>query len=400
MNRPIHVFAGPSLPPQVRQNPAGLVFHPPAAQGDVIALVALRPLAIGIIDGYFERVPAVWHKEILWAMSEGVHVFGASSMGALRAAELAPFGMVGVGRIFEEYVSGRLTDDDEVTLVHADESMDFRPGSEAMVNLRATLALAESQGALTGPQRAAVERNVKELFYPDRSYGSLMECARRELSELELSRLAAWLQNPEHRVDQKRTDALALLDTLRVFRDHAPPPLRVSWTFQHTDAWEQVRQRAVRQWITRQAIASDALARPVPHTGPSASVSAEQAELRALRIQLAKQSGFVPKRHDMEAAMAEFCRARGLADKAALRAFLVNRDIDSGDFERILRDESYARYSRVVFAAETEQSLADLGRLTASSSAPESSSRQCGENCQASLQSMAAITPGSDVTAH
>ena len=52
---------------------------------------------IGLVDGVFERVPAVWHKEILFALSEGVHVYGAASMGALRAAELDTFGMRGVG---------------------------------------------------------------------------------------------------------------------------------------------------------------------------------------------------------------------------------------------------------------------------------------------------------------
>ena len=47
--------------------------------------IAHRPRAIGIIDGYFQQVPSVWHKEILWAMAQGVHVFGSASMGALRA---------------------------------------------------------------------------------------------------------------------------------------------------------------------------------------------------------------------------------------------------------------------------------------------------------------------------
>ena len=85
-----------------------------------------EPQAIGIIDGYFQWAPAVWHKEILWAIQQGVHVFGAASMGALRAAELAPFGMRGVGRIFEAYRDGVLPgsgdepfeDDDEVAVVH------------------------------------------------------------------------------------------------------------------------------------------------------------------------------------------------------------------------------------------------------------------------------------------
>ena len=72
---------------------------PPAQQGDVYRAALNRPEAIGIVDGYFGGAPSVWHKEILWALSEGIQVFGSASMGALRAAELSSFGMRGVGRI-------------------------------------------------------------------------------------------------------------------------------------------------------------------------------------------------------------------------------------------------------------------------------------------------------------
>ncbi len=160
----IHVFAGPSLPRAVRPVAEKLVFHAPVTQGDIYSLVPSKPFAIGLVDGYFERVPAVWHKEILWALSEGVHVFGAASMGALRAAELADFGMVGIGTIFEDFARGALQDDDEVTLVHAEADADYRPGSEALVNIRATLAAAQASGvgtrARSGPAVRLLERHL------------------------------------------------------------------------------------------------------------------------------------------------------------------------------------------------------------------------------------------------
>ena len=118
---------------------------PPVAQGDVYRAALSRPRAIGIIDGYFSGAPSVWHKEILWAMSEGVPVFGAASMGALRAAELHEFGMRGIGRIFEAFRDGVLEDDDEVAVVHGPAEIGYLPASEAMVNIRATLALAEAK---------------------------------------------------------------------------------------------------------------------------------------------------------------------------------------------------------------------------------------------------------------
>ena len=115
----IVVFAGPTLPAADIHAALDGIPHgvrPPVAQGDVTRAVLDGAAVIGIIDGFFDRVPAVWHKEILWAMSSGVHVYGAASMGALRAAELHQFGMVGVGAVFAGFRDGVLTGDDEVAV--------------------------------------------------------------------------------------------------------------------------------------------------------------------------------------------------------------------------------------------------------------------------------------------
>jgi hypothetical protein len=105
------VFIGPTLRAEDLPPEGDIVVMPPVAQGDVYRVAHERPCAIGIVDGYFEGVLSVWHKEILWAMAEGIHLFGSASMGALRAAELHPFGMRGTGRIFEAFRAGALEDD-------------------------------------------------------------------------------------------------------------------------------------------------------------------------------------------------------------------------------------------------------------------------------------------------
>ena len=171
----IVVFVGPTLPPKDIAAGGDIVCLPPVSQGDVIRVMDRRPGAIGIIDGYFERVPAVWHKEILWALSKGVSVFGSASMGALRAAELAAFGMEGVGDIFEAYRDGVLEDDDEVALSHGPAG--FAQGSEAMVNIRATLARAEIDGVICNSSRSALEAFGKSMFFPQRSWEALLEGA-------------------------------------------------------------------------------------------------------------------------------------------------------------------------------------------------------------------------------
>src|SRR6266851_3875937 len=170
----IVVFTGPTISAEDALQELEATYLPPVSQGDVYRAAVRKPLAIGIIDGYFERVPAVWHKEILWAMSQGIHVFGAASMGALRAAELEAFGMEGVGSIFEAFRDGALEDDDEVAVAHAGAEFDFRPGSEAMVDIRHTLGLALDAGVIRHKTRARIEAAAKARFYPDRRYEPIL----------------------------------------------------------------------------------------------------------------------------------------------------------------------------------------------------------------------------------
>ena len=212
--REIVVFLGPSLAPEVARRILPACYLPPAACGDVLRCLRLKPKIIAVIDGVFENVPAVWHKEILLAIEEGIAVFGASSMGALRAAELAPFGMIGVGRIFEAYRDGLCTDDDEVAVLHSSAVGDYRPLSEPMVNIRATIEHALSAGVITPELGDLVIRSAKQTFYQERSLKGAAERARAAgATSDEVDGLLRFVENDGY-VDQKRLDALALIHTL------------------------------------------------------------------------------------------------------------------------------------------------------------------------------------------
>ena len=167
------VFAGPTITAEdVRAILPDAEVLPPVAQGDVYRAARLRPRAMGIVDGVFDRVPAVWHKEILSALSDGIAVYGAASMGALRAAELDAFGMVGVGDIYAAYRDGAIEDDDEVAIAHGTAETGYRELSDAMVNIRATLAAADDAGILSGATAREIEAAAKALFYPQRTYAA------------------------------------------------------------------------------------------------------------------------------------------------------------------------------------------------------------------------------------
>lgn len=236
------VFAGPSLPPGARPAAGHEVeWRPPARQGDVYRAALARPEAIGIIDGYFEVTPSVWHKEVLWAMAEGIHVYGAASTGALRAAELDAFGMKGIGRIYEDFRDGILEDDDEVALLHGPEELGYPLLTEAMVNIRATFAAAVDDAVLRTDAAVALIAIAKRLFYKERTYTALLRSAADAgLPERLLRAFAEWL--PDNRVDQKGRDALTMLGAVETRLKAGISPLRVTYELADTVAWQAARR--------------------------------------------------------------------------------------------------------------------------------------------------------------
>lgn len=225
------LFAGPSLA-GADIGGLGLDIRRPARQGDIARAVLDGAAAIGLVDGVFEHVAAVWHKEILYALSEGVAVCGAASMGALRAAECCRFGMVGVGRVFAAYASGTLADDAAVAQLHAPEELGSGAITEALVNVEATLAHLADMTLLAPAERAALRAAARRLFFKERSYerviaeAELPTARRREIELL----IAARSRNIKHE------DALELVEYLRRLPDERSLPAR-DWRFVPTPMW-------------------------------------------------------------------------------------------------------------------------------------------------------------------
>jgi hypothetical protein len=176
-------------------------------------------------------------------MAQGIPDFGAASIGALRAAELDVFVMRGVGRVYEDYRDRVLEDDDEVALLHGPAELGYPPLTEAMVNIRATVAAASATGVVGAPLAGALLRIGKGLFYKERSFEAIFAGARAEgWADAELCRLRDWLATG--RVDRKRQDALLLLDAIAAALAAGPAPVRVSYTLADTVAWRAARRAA------------------------------------------------------------------------------------------------------------------------------------------------------------
>ena len=340
------VFLGPSLPLQDAEQLLQADFRPPVRQGDIYRLLQRgRPRAIAIVDGYFQEVPSVWHKEILWALDQGVPVYGAASMGALRAAELERYGMQGVGRIFEAYRDGVyppfggevFEDDDEVAVIHGPAELGFPALSDAMVDLRSSFARAAAEGILDEALRDSLVAAFKERPYRQRSWDALPEVlAALDVAEDTGAALRRWLA--DGRVEQKREDALALLRHLAtVDGDPANGP-RPAFVFERTTLWEQFVESS--------------------HAQPRHSVSAEEslvldelrldpqlyAELRPLAVLryacLHAGDPAAPSEDERRGALDLLRRRFGLWSRESLSAWAKTNDLDRAGFDRLIDTEA------------------------------------------------------------
>ncbi len=229
------LFVGPSLSNDIEsisRSEPDLRILGPAVWGDVTKAVLDGAKVIGIIDGCFEQTRSVWHKEILFALSKGVVVAGAASMGALRAAECDTFGMLGIGAVYRGYASGDLVDDSDVALVHAPGELGYGHLSEPRVNLLATLDAMRDAKLLTFAEWRSVVTAARRQHYTELSSRSVLNVipisdeARRE-------RLIQWAS--ENWVDVKRADALELVRWLK----EQPNEYGGSkdWEFKETSQW-------------------------------------------------------------------------------------------------------------------------------------------------------------------
>jgi hypothetical protein len=185
MDKPI-IFLGPSLSHERARNVFDADYRPPARKGDFLRLAADPAVKmVGFVDGVFlQDYPPTPIEVFQLARKEGVLLAGAASLGALRAVELEKFGMVGIGKIFELFKTGRVDADDEVAVTFAPGG-DYRLQSEAMIDIRYNLYLARKRGAITKKAKEVIAKVAKEIYFPHRNYAHVIEEARNRYPALE-----------------------------------------------------------------------------------------------------------------------------------------------------------------------------------------------------------------------
>ncbi|WP_082652496.1 TfuA-like protein [Aureimonas sp. AU12] len=225
------LFAGPSLHGCDLAG-TGIRVRPPARQGDLQSAVLDGANVIGLVDGVFETVAAVWHKEILFALSQGVVVLGAASMGALRAAECKPFGMMPIGEIAERYARGLLDDDAAVAQLHAPAELGFLPLTQALVDCEAAIEALSSSGRLQRDEASALLASARSLFFKLRTWRAVIRQAG--YSGAKAAELRAILEQGGPGL--KRRDALSLVNVMTGLPDRRSD-VKPEWSLSRTPAW-------------------------------------------------------------------------------------------------------------------------------------------------------------------
>ena len=197
------VFIGPSLPKaQVQKLVPDALVLAPAEQGDLdFAARQLGAEVIGFIDGVHRNKLPVWHSECLSVLESGVRLLGASSMGALRAVECAPWGAEPFGEVANWYASGKIEGDDEVCLIH-DDAPGYESRSVPLVNVRATLICC----GFPQKRKREILEAAKSIFYPDRTWPRIF--AASEILVVEKVQIVA------NELDIKAADAIHLCHRL------------------------------------------------------------------------------------------------------------------------------------------------------------------------------------------
>jgi hypothetical protein len=330
------IFLGPSLPRSDARQILDAVYLPPARQSDILSAISCyRPDVIGLIDGEFGQSLSIWHKEILYALSHGIAVFGASSMGALRAAETSAYGTIGVGRVYRMFASGELNDDDEVALAHGLDDSGYRALSEPMVNLRCTFRRAAADGVATADECDRLIAIAKALFFRERTFTRIFaEAAREGMAGDIVARLRAFVC--AHYVDVKRQDAIELLETIRDLP--SPPVPAADFSFNRTQFFEALYNRDRRVTHGGAEVALEAIATYAAlHLHDFVELNAHALN-RALVGVLADVLGAHASERDVAEETRRFRTSRGLNDDAALDAWVARNDLSADEFQQLMTE--------------------------------------------------------------
>lgn len=184
MSRPLVAFVGPSISRRDAEAICpGLDFRPPIARGELYRERERGAWGFLIIDGVFMQHQAVSPREVVEVLQDGALVVGASSMGALRAADCWPAGARGVGLIYRLFRLGVLESDEDVA-VAVNTDGENSSVSLPMVNVHYALSRAVRRGLTDQTAAEEIREAARSIFYPRRTWRAVFRRAKHAHPDL------------------------------------------------------------------------------------------------------------------------------------------------------------------------------------------------------------------------
>lgn len=160
----IKIYSGLSLKKsEVSALASNFDFSGPVGRGQLLNDIKAGYHIIGIIDGVFHSQLAVSPSEIMDCLRNGISVFGSSSMGALRAAEIDVYGMIGVGSIYEFVKYDKNFEDDFLAQTFFDEKLSG--ASVPLIDIYLELRYLVAKGKLTKSISNLIYRHYRDTHF-------------------------------------------------------------------------------------------------------------------------------------------------------------------------------------------------------------------------------------------
>ena len=203
-------FLGGSCPGTLPPADDRLVITTPAEQGDLLMAILSGFQTILIIDGYFyTRFPCTTF-EVMLALERGLNVFGAASIGALRAVELDRYGMTGTGTVYKSLLQHRIKPYHWVAQTYRDDDTAL---TTPLVEIVYFLEVAVSAGILTQPEADRALAIANDIPFPILSFDTFFSQVHEVAPSARLS--AFFSEQGMDAFSIKKKDALELLSSFR-----------------------------------------------------------------------------------------------------------------------------------------------------------------------------------------
>ena len=215
MKKPI-IFLGPSLSHEKARKIFQADFRGPAKKGDLLRVSGDidDSTIVCLVDALFlQDYPPSPIEVYQLMLNKNIKLYGAASLGALRAVELEKFGMIGMGKIFELYKKGKLTADDEVAVTFVEGEHQLQ--SEAMIDIRFNLFLAHRMGIINEITKKTIAKVAKNIYFPYRNYTDILDQTEKQYPAISKDLKSFRTYIIKNRQSLKERDTIKLINYIK-----------------------------------------------------------------------------------------------------------------------------------------------------------------------------------------